>query len=140
MDTSVLSVEDDKENEIIDEEEANEKLHKIIMEKHGINISYVNPKNIPTYMEQYIVNKDDRITSDLITTCELGAVRAFRAMQIESGAVPYVDIGFEYEAQQIVTKELMTKKCPLSIKRVYGDEAEIWMVNELIIPFELLKK
>ena len=89
------------------------------------------------------VHPENRITSDVMSKFELCEVRSHRAKQIESGLLPFTDIGDLTDPLAIANKEICDKKCPLDIVRVILEHnnikiAEKWHVNELAIPADVM--
>lgn len=83
---------------------------------------------------------EDRITSEVMTKFELTEVISIRAKQIENDiSVIFVDVENLTDPIEIAKKEIIEKKCPLSIVRMITDKiAEKWHVNEMAIPYELI--
>ena len=89
------------------------------------------------------VHPENRITSDVMSKFELCEVRSHRAKQIESGFLPFTDVGDLTDPLAIANKEICDKKCPLDIVRVILEHnnvkiAEKWHVNELAIPADVM--
>ena len=89
------------------------------------------------------VHPNNRITSEVMSKFELCEVRSHRAKQIESGLLPFTDIGDLTDPLAIANKEICDKKCPLDIIRVILEHnnvkiAEKWHVNELAIPSDVM--
>ena len=88
------------------------------------------------HKEVMIVANNQRRTSDVITKFEFTEVTSNRAKQIENGGDIFTDVGNESDPIKMATMEIKMKCCPLSIKRyISGNIAEIWEVNELLIPY-----
>jgi DNA-directed RNA polymerase subunit K/omega len=87
--------------------------------------------------EVYEVPRDLRESSDKMTDAEATRLISERAQQIANGAVPYVDIGKEYDPIRIAEKELRAGKSPLVIIRHYngGLVCEKWPARDMILPF-----
>ncbi len=88
------------------------------------------------------VHPDNRITSEVMSKFELCEVRSHRAKQIESGLLPFVEVGELTDPLEIANKEIKNKKCPLDIIRVILEHnnmkiAERWHVNEMAIPDDM---
>jgi len=93
---------------------------------------YVN--NI--HQEIIIIPNEHRKTSELITKFEFTDVISNRAKQIENGSKIFVDIGAEDNPITMAEMEIKMKQCPLSIRRFISNNiAEIWNVNEMIVPY-----
>ena len=104
------------------------------------NIKYkiYNPDTFTniTHREINIVPKNERKTSDIITQYEYTEITSIRAKQIENGSRIFMDIKDLSDPVKIAEREIVEKRCPLSIRRMLCDEyAEIWEVNELIVPY-----
>ena len=94
--------------------------------------SYVNE----LHKEIIIVPDNFRRTSDAITKFEFTDVVSNRAKQIENGSRVFVDIKDETDPIKMAELEIRLRKCPLSVRRLIGHNiAEIWNVNEMIIPY-----
>jgi len=82
-------------------------------------------------------NPKDRITSEVMTRFELCEVMSIRAKQLETGRKIFTDVGHITDPLEIAKKEILDKKCPLSIVRMLTDKvAEKWHVNEMAIPYD----
>jgi DNA-directed RNA polymerases I, II, and III subunit RPABC2 len=90
----------------------------------------------PKIKELTIVSASERRTSDKMTAAEYTEIISVAALQLANGERnPWVDIGDETNPILIAEMEVKMRKCPLCIERVLGnDTAEIWKVNEMIIP------
>ena len=104
------------------------------------NIKYkiYNPDTFTniTHREINIVPRSERRTSDIITQYEYTEVTSIRGKQIEDGSKIFIDIKNLSDPVKIAEREIVEKKCPLSIRRMLCDEyAEVWEVNEMIIPY-----
>lgn len=104
------------------------------------NIKYkiYNPDTFTniTHREITIVPKNERRSSDIITQYEYTEITSIRAKQIENGSKIFIDIKDLSDPVKIAEQEIVEKRCPLSIRRMMCDEyAEIWEVNELIVPY-----
>lgn len=87
-----------------------------------------------SHREIYIVPKNKRRTSEVITQFELTDVISNRAKHIENGSPVYTPIGDESDPLIMAEMEIKMKKCPLSIRRMLTSNiAEIWEVNEMIV-------
>lgn len=83
-----------------------------------------------------IVNKEDRMTNDVISHYEYTEVVSIRAKHIEKGSTIYVEYKNEVNPIKIAEMEIQNKSCPLIIIRyINNNTIEIWDVNELIIPY-----
>lgn len=86
--------------------------------------------------EIIIVPNVHRRTSEVITKFEFTDVVSNRAKQIENGSPIFVDIKDETNPIIMAEMEIRMKRCPLSIRRLISSNiAEIWEVNEMIIPY-----
>ena len=82
-------------------------------------------------------NPKDRITSEVMTRFELCEVISIRAKQLETGRKIFTEVGNITDPIEIAKKEILDKKCPLSIVRMLTDKvAEKWHVNEMAIPYD----
>lgn len=75
----------------------------------------------------------DRVLPDRMNIFEFAEVVGDRINQIKSGAPVYVNLPGADE-EQIAIKEIIDKKCPLSIDREVAPgsgEFETWEVNEM---------
>ena len=86
--------------------------------------------------EIIIVPSESRKTSEIITKFEFTEVTSIRGQQIEKGSKIFADVGDETDPIKMAQIEVRTKRCPLSIMRyISSNIAEIWEVNEMIIPY-----
>lgn len=82
---------------------------------------------------------EDRVTSEVMTKFELCEIISIRAKQLEQGKTVFTDVGDLTDPPAIAKKEIVDKKCPLSIVRMITDRiAEKWQVNEMAIPYDAL--
>ena len=88
-----------------------------------------------------IIDKDKRMTSDMISPFELSNIIGVRSKTIESSLEEpmYVSIEGVSNTIEIAIKEILLKRCPLTIERIVYKKNNIikverWDVNELIIP------
>lgn len=82
---------------------------------------------------------EDRVTSEVMTKFELCEIISIRAKQLEQGKTVFTDVGDLTDPLAIAKKEIVDKKCPLSIVRMITDRiAEKWQVNEMAIPYDAL--
>ncbi len=80
---------------------------------------------------------EDRVTSEVMTRFELCEIISIRAKQLEKGYKVFTDIGDLTDPIDIARKEVLDKKCPLSIRRMITDKVgEKWQVNEMAIPHD----
>jgi DNA-directed RNA polymerase subunit K/omega len=88
------------------------------------------------HQEIVIIPNEFRKTSEVITKFEFTDVTSNRAKQIENGSKIFVDIGNEDNPIIMAEMEIKMKQCPLAIRRfISSNIAEIWNVNEMIIPY-----
>jgi DNA-directed RNA polymerase subunit K/omega len=88
------------------------------------------------HKEIIIVPSQYRKTSEVITKFEFTDVTSNRAKQIENGSKIFVDIGDESDPVVMAEMEIKMKQCPLAIRRLISNNiAEVWDVNEMIIPY-----
>lgn len=82
------------------------------------------------------VDRDKRVTSEVMTPFEYTNVIATRAKQMENGSPIFVDYDPNNDNYEILAKkEIKEKMCPISIIRNLNDTyLERWDVNEMIIP------
>lgn len=82
---------------------------------------------------------EDRDTSEVMTRFELCEVISIRARQLELGKKTFTDAADLTDPIEIAKKEILDKKCPLSIIRMITDKiAEKWHVNEMAIPPDVM--
>lgn len=88
------------------------------------------------HKEIIIVPNNYRKTSEVITKFEFTDVVSNRAKQIENGSPVFVDIKDETDPISMAELEIRMKRCPISIRRLISNNiAEIWDVNEMMIPY-----
>ena len=103
-----------------------------------IQFRVFDPEKYETEMhkEIVIVPSSYRKTSEVITKFEFTDVVSNRAKQIENGSPIFVDIKDETDPIAMAELEIRLKRCPLSIRRLISNNiAEIWEVNEMMIPY-----
>lgn len=101
------------------------------------NIKIVNTKTYSKETAEIIVNPNDRLTTAHMSLFELTAVIGNRAEQIAKGSQVYINEE-EYknltDPIEIAKKEILAKRCPLSIMRCVGlNRYEKWDTNEMLI-------
>ncbi len=80
---------------------------------------------------------EDRVTSEVMTRFELCEIISIRAKQLEKGHKVFTDVGELTNPIDIARKEILDKKCPLSIRRMITDKVgEKWQANEMAIPHD----
>jgi DNA-directed RNA polymerase subunit K/omega len=136
----VAEDEEEEEEEESDEEEEEEDDKE---EFAGNDITkYINPetlKNNDWVREKIIVPPEERVTSHIMQSFEEVEVLARRAKQIAEGSPIYTDYEGLTEAAHIAKKELLDKKCPLSVMRQIKTNPpifECWEVNEMTLIHE----
>jgi DNA-directed RNA polymerase subunit K/omega len=79
--------------------------------------------------------EDLRVMPRFLTKFERAQVIAVRAMQIEQGAPPLVELNGETDPVAIARKELTARKLPITVRRYFPDseQFEDWDVSELAI-------
>lgn len=88
-----------------------------------------------THKTLVIVNPDDRLTSDIMTSFEYTEIVSQRAKQIQNGGVCMTDVLNLIDPIAMAEKELRDRKCPLKVVRHRTDKIiEIWSANELALP------
>jgi DNA-directed RNA polymerase subunit K/omega len=82
-----------------------------------------------------------RFMSEILTKFELCELISIRAKQLEDGGQSFTDIGDLSDPIEMARKEILDKKCPLSIVRARTTDsdttiAELWHANEMGIPYD----
>lgn len=114
-----------------DEEDVDENEKKYIEE--NINFNNNDLDNDSTF--QFIVQSDDKITSNILTIYELVELVSIRGSQIANGSYVFTDITGITEPTEMAKKEIMDNKCPLYVKRHIGlDRYELWSPNLMSKP------
>lgn len=102
---------------------------------HEDNIHYVENDLDNDSKIQYIVNSEDRITSNIITIYEITELIGVRSTQISQGSPIFTDVKNITNPIEMAKKEILDNKCPLYIKRNIGlDKYELWDPNTMIKP------
>ncbi len=82
-----------------------------------------------------IMDPTNRITKEYMSKFEYAEVLSIRSKQIENGGDAFTDVSNLSDPIEIAKKEILDKKCPISILRHLTDDiVEKWDVNELSIP------
>jgi DNA-directed RNA polymerase subunit K/omega len=142
--TNIIDIEEDLEEieDEYDEEDLDEQEEYIeeINTSDDINNSLTLFNTKPIIIEssnithEYIVDPKNRITSNYFTIYEYSQVIGYRAEQISNGSKIFIDYNNLTDSILIAKKELLAKKCPLSILRPIGlDKYECWSANELML-------
>ena len=80
----------------------------------------------------YIMNKNSRKTSHILTKYEKARILGIRAIQISKGAKPTVNIGKLHDALKIAEKEFNEGSIPLIVRRYLPDGTyEDWPLKDL---------
>ena len=102
---------------------------------HEDNIHYTDNDLDNDSKIQYIVNSEDRITSNIITIYEITELIGIRSTQISQGSPIFTDVKNLTNPIEMAKKEILDNKCPLYIKRHIGlDKYELWDPNTMIKP------
>jgi DNA-directed RNA polymerase subunit K/omega len=133
--------EDDKHDieEILDYDE-DEFIEKTQYKDFNPNIKFnvFDQENFieETHKEIVIADASTRRTSEVMTYFEYTEVVSNRAKQIENGGKIYTDIGNLANPIEMAELEISMKKCPLSVMRMISSNiAEVWEVNEMVVPY-----
>lgn len=103
-----------------------------------INFHVFNPEKYENviHTEIIIIPNIYRRTSEIITKYEFTNVISIRAKQIENGSKIFTECKNITEPIEMAKLEIKHKKCPLSIRRMISNNiAEIWDINDMIIPY-----
>lgn len=143
-------IQEKKQIEIIEEEDVEEDIDfndeeeeffekdqfKHFDEKIKFHVFDPNKYENEIHREIKVMPNKYRKSSEVITKFEFTDVVSNRAKQIEDGSKIFVDIKNETNPIKMAEMEIRMKSCPLSIRRmISGNIAEIWDVNEMIIPY-----
>jgi DNA-directed RNA polymerase I, II, and III subunit RPABC2 len=80
------------------------------------------------------INLDNRNTMPFLSKYEKARILGARALQISMGAPILVELEGETDALDIASKELYSRKLPISIRRYLpSGDFEDWSLDELII-------
>jgi DNA-directed RNA polymerase subunit K/omega len=102
---------------------------------HEDNIHYIENDLDNDSKIQYIVNSEDRITSNIITIYEITELIGIRSTQISQGSPIFTDVKNITNPIEMAKKEILDNKCPLYIKRNIGlDKYELWDPNTMVKP------
>ncbi len=122
---------DENEDALNDDENENENEKNYI--EDNINFNDNDLDNDSKF--QFIVQSDDKITSNILTIYELVELISIRGSQIANGSYVFTDIVGLSEPTEMAKKEIMDNKCPLYIKRHIGlDRYELWSPNLMSKP------
>jgi DNA-directed RNA polymerase subunit K/omega len=139
-------LEDDDEDEDQDEGEAERYMHQFEKDLTKEYILETHPECIPVNMSEVramlpvIRNEDGIIVDDfhrtvpIVTKYEKARIIGQRAMQLNSGAVPYILVDNLIDGATIAELEFEQKKIPVIIKRPIPNGAfEYWRLQDLEI-------
>lgn len=102
---------------------------------HEDNIHYTDNDLDNDSKIQYIVNSEERITSNIITIYEITELIGVRSTQISQGSPIFTEVKNITNPIEMAKKEILDNKCPLYIKRHIGlDKYELWDPNTMIKP------
>jgi DNA-directed RNA polymerase subunit K/omega len=139
-----VEIEEDEEDEdddniefdIEEEEFFDEKNFQDFDNKIKFHIFDPNTYENELHKEIIIAHPQNRKTSEIITKFEFTDVVSNRAKQIENGSKIFVDIKDESDPIVMAEMEIKMKQCPLAVRRMLSNNfAEIWEVNEMIVPY-----
>ena len=83
-----------------------------------------------------VVAPGDRRTTNRISRAEMARIIAVRAKAIEDGAPVFVDVTDLTDPIAMATRELMLRRCPLTLRRHITDtEVEDWPLDDPIMIF-----
>lgn len=120
------------ENEFYENENEDDETEKNYIEEN-INFNDNDLDNDSKF--QFIVQSDDKITSNILTIYELIELISIRGSQISNGSYVFTDITGLSEPTEMAKKEIMDNRCPLYIKRHIGlDRYELWSPNLMSKP------
>lgn len=112
-----------------------------------IKLHISNPRHatIEPSKEIIIIPPKHRITSEFMTIFEYARVLGERSKQIQNGSPIFVDLSILkvdnkliISEKEIAHLEIIQRKCPLIIQRMYNDVyGEEWPVNEMELPQNL---
>jgi len=99
--------------------------------------------------EIIIVSDDERITPNILSKYEMTRIISIRATQISEHNNPMIDVSDLTDPIKMAKRELMERKCPLTLRRVIGDRKnvkngemetfmEIWHPNEMVFADEYI--
>jgi DNA-directed RNA polymerase subunit K/omega len=119
---------------------------KDLTSKIKLHISDPRYANIETSKEIIIVPSKNRITSEYMTIFEYTRVLSERSKQIQNGSPIFIDLSdlivdnkLIISEKKIAHLEIIQKKCPLIIQRMYNNVyGEEWSVNEMELPHNLI--
>jgi len=102
---------------------------------HEDNIHYTDNDLDNDSKIQYIVNSEERITSNIITIYEITELIGVRSTQISQGSPIFTEVKNITNPIEMAKKEILDNKCPLYIKRNIGlDKYELWDPNTMVKP------
>jgi DNA-directed RNA polymerase subunit K/omega len=129
-------MDDDIDFDVEEDEFFDEKNFKEFNTKIKFHVFDPDKYENEIHKEIIIVPSEYRKTSEVITKFEFTSVTSNRGKQIENGSKIFVDIGDESDPITMSELEIKMKQCPLAIRRMISTNiAEIWDVNEMIIPY-----
>jgi DNA-directed RNA polymerase subunit K/omega len=128
--------DDDIDFNIEEEDFFDEKNFQDFDNKIKFHIFDPNTYENELHKEIIIAHPQNRKTSEIITKFEFTDVVSNRAKQIENGSKIFVDIKNESDPIVMAEMEIKMKQCPLAVRRMLSNNfAEIWEVNEMIVPY-----
>jgi DNA-directed RNA polymerase subunit K/omega len=129
-------MDDDIDFDVEEDEFFDEKNFKEFNTKIKFHVFDPDKYENEIHKEIIIVPSEYRKTSEVITKFEFTSVTSNRGKQIENGSKIFVDIGDESDPIAMSELEIKMKQCPLAIRRMISNNiAEIWDVNEMLIPY-----
>jgi DNA-directed RNA polymerase subunit K/omega len=145
LETEQLDEEEDIPEEDILEGEQEEvatisKEIKSAEKQQGVDIKKLSIQQTPrpnTNSKYYKVTpKGERTTRDTMTDFEFSRIISFRAAQIASGGLVFVENDSTKTPAQLAEQELRQKKCPfIIVRKISENTIEKWSANELALPF-----
>jgi len=85
-------------------------------------------------ISETLSTKVEKVTNPYLTKYERTQLISLRAQQLNTGAIPTVEVGSLKSTVAIAEKELMERKIPLFVRRpLPNGKYEDWKIDELII-------
>jgi DNA-directed RNA polymerase I, II, and III subunit RPABC2 len=127
----------DEEDDIVNEELESEHndcfIGKVIDDDNDYFDNLIDSEIQPEEIEEIILNKEDRISSNRLTKYEMVRILGERTKQLTMGAKPLIKNYETLSYDKIAEEELKNNMIPFKIKRpLPNGKFEIWTLDELM--------
>lgn len=125
--------DDDILNDELESEQNDCFIDKVIDDDNDYFDNLIDSEIQPEEIEEIILNKEDRISSNRLTKYEMVRILGERTKQLTMDAKPFIKNYEKLSYDKIAEEELKNNMIPFKIKRpLPNGKFEIWFLDELI--------